>query len=184
VGFKQGDLTPEEVLKENSPAEFVSYATGRGNVAFLDVKITLAKRFNPFFMFAENVVGFFVDSMPATQESVVATAFAFDGKEKDLIPVAKGEGAVKPGGNSGYDGFVWAVVHKDAMKQLREDRYDISLTSTKEHQRLPAWASVMSENAEITETLLTPELAKAIEEAGDDLVALIVSDQSEIKPKT
>ena len=27
-------VVPEEFLKENSPAEFVSYATGRANVAF------------------------------------------------------------------------------------------------------------------------------------------------------
>jgi hypothetical protein len=177
-------LVPEEVLRENSPAEFVSYATGRQNVAFLDVKLTLVKRFNPLATLGETVIGFFFESMPATQETVEATAYAFDGKEKDLIPVAKGENAVKAGGNSGYDGFVWAVVNKEHMKKLRDDRYDISLTTTKEHNRLPGWVSVMSENAEITEQLLTQELAEAIELAGDDLIALIVTDQPTDKPKT
>ena len=179
-----GSDVPAEVLKENSPAEFVTYATGRQNVAFLDVKITLKRWYNPFFVLAEAITGFFFESIPATQETVLATAYAFDGKEKDVVPVRRGESAVKAGGNSSFDGFVWAVVNKDAMKQLREDRYDISLTTTKEHPKLPGWASIMSESAEVTETLLTSELAKAIEEAGDDLIALIVSDQPEEKPKT
>lgn len=173
----------EDILRENGANEFVSYATGRGNVAFLDVKLVLKKRYNPFFVLAEEITGFFFESMPATRETVLATAYAFDGKERDVVPAAKGE-SVKPGANSSYDGFVWAVVNKDAMKSLRDERYDISLTSTKEHPKLPGWASVMSENAEITETLLTQELAEAIKTAGEDLIALIISDQPEDKPKT
>jgi hypothetical protein len=149
----------------------------------LDVKLTLVKRFNPLATFGENIIGFFFESMPATQETVEISAYAFDGKEKDLVPVAKGEN-VKTGGNSSYDGFVWAVVNKESMKKLREDRYDISITTTKEHNKLPGWASVMSESAEITEKLLTNELVDAINEAGDDLIALIISDQPTDKPKT
>ncbi len=42
----------------------------------------------------------------------------------------------------------------------------------------------MSESAEITETLLTPELTKAAEAAGELLDYLIVSDQPIDKPKT
>jgi hypothetical protein len=42
----------------------------------------------------------------------------------------------------------------------------------------------MSESNEITETLLTADLAKAIEEAGDDLIALVITDQPVDKPKT
>ncbi|KIW04486.1 uncharacterized protein PV09_04245 [Verruconis gallopava] len=176
-------VIPEEIIRENSPAEFVTYATGRTNVAFMDVKLTLIKRFNPLTILGENIIGFFFESMPATQETVEATAYAFDGKEKDLVPVPKGE-TLKVGGNSSYDGFVWAVVNKEVMKRMREERYDLSLTTTKEHPKLPTWASVMSENAEITETLLTADLAKAIEDAGDDFIALIVSDQPTDKPKT
>lgn len=176
-------LTPDAVLKENSAAEFVSYATGRQNVAFMDIKLTLVQRFNPLAVIGENLIGFFFESMTATRETIEATAFAFDGKEKDLVPVSKGDN-VKAGGSSSYDGFVWAVVNKNDMKKLREDRYDISLTTTKEHNKLPGWASVMSESAEVTETLLTNELVEAIKEAGDDLIALIITDQPNDKPKT
>jgi len=143
----------------------------------------LVKRYNPLVILGETLLSFAFESMPATEEVVEATAYAFDGKEKDLVPVAKGD-TVKAGGNSTFDGFVWAVVNKDVMRKLRDDRYDVSLTTTKEHAKLPGWASVMSESNEITETLLTTELAKAIEEAGDDLIALIISDQPMDKPKT
>jgi hypothetical protein len=40
----------------------------------------------------------------------------------------------------------------------------------------------MSESAEITETLLTPELIQAIEQAGNDFEFLIVTDQPIDKP--
>jgi hypothetical protein len=85
--------------------------------------------------------------------------------------------------DSTYDGFVWAIVHKDRMKTLREDRYDVSLTSTKDHPSLPAWATIMSESAQITDALLTPELIKAVKEAGEDLEALIVTDQPVDAPR-
>lgn len=178
---------PSELLKEKTAQEYVTYATGRQNVAFLDAKIKLFKRYNPGYLVAETVMAFFMDSIKAPTERMEVTAYAFDGKEKDLIPVPNKqerdtlEARVK-GIQSSYDGFVWAVVNKGGMRQLRDDRYDLSLTSTKDHPRLPSWVTVMSESAEVTETLLTPELIKAIEQAGDAFEHLIVTDQPESKP--
>lgn len=119
---------------------------------------------------------------------MVATSYVFDGREKDLVPAktqqqldaiemqAKSKGSV-------YDQFVFAIVHKDLMKSVREDRYDISLTSTKDHASLPAWATSMSESAAITDALLTPELVRAIETAGDGFEHLIITDQPLDKPQ-
>jgi hypothetical protein len=70
------------------------------------------------------------------------------------------------------------------MKQLRDDRYDVSITTTKDNSKLPNWATVMSESAEVTDFLLTPELVKAVEQAGDLLEHLIVTDQPIDQPKT
>ena len=53
------------------------------------------------------------------------------------------------------------------MKRLRNDRYDVSITTTRDNAKLPNWATVMSESAEVTDALLTPELVKAIGEAGE-----------------
>jgi hypothetical protein len=175
-------IIPEEALKENSPNEFVTYATGRQNTAFVDVKLTMLKRYNPIIIVGETLMGFFFDSLPPTIERMEANAYAFDGNESNLVPVRKDE-TRKSTGNSTYDGFVWAIVNKDMMKQLREDRYDISLTTTKDHPKLPIWATVMSESSEVTDVLLTPELIKAVHDAGDLLDALVITDQPKDRPK-
>lgn len=168
---------PEDMLKEKSKSEYIAYCTGRQNVAWLDIKITLYKRYNPLSWFGETALAFFSDSVPDPCERVEATAYSFDGKEKTLLPSAP---ASK---DSTYDGFVFAVVHKDKMRTLRDERYDISLTTTKDHPKLPNWATVMSESAEVTEAMLTPELIKAVTDAGEDLEALIITDQPIDAPK-
>ncbi|KAF2454043.1 hypothetical protein BDY21DRAFT_111035 [Lineolata rhizophorae] len=178
---------PVELLKEKGPNEFTTYATGRQNVAFVDVKLTLAKRYNPFMRYMEAAMGFIFESLPVVVERMEATAYAFDGREAKLVPTPPGseDAAERRKGlpSSALDGFVWAVVHKDLMKQLRDDRYDLSLTSTKDHPKLPAWASVMTEGGEITDAMLTPELISAIESAGEALEAYIISDQPLDKPQ-
>lgn len=175
-------ISPDTMLKEKSPQEFSSYATGRQNVAFVDVSLKLPRRYNPVLYIAEYCFSFFFDSWPAPVERVEATAYSFDGKEKDLVPVPANDTSSLKVNNSTYDGFIWAVVHKNSMRTFRQDRYDASMTFTKDSPKLPPWVTVMTENAEITETLLTPELIKAIEQAGHDLEYLIVTDQPLDKP--
>ena len=189
-GLRGSDDRPEpmELLVEKTAQEYTTYATGRQNVAFVDVKLSLFKRYNPMTLILEWLLSLFFDSMKAPVERMEATSYAFDGKERDLLPAPpKGEpesieGRVKSAPSS-YDGFVWAVVNKDTMRQLRDDRYDISLTITKDHSKLPQWASVMSESAEVTDLLLTDELVKAVEEAGfESFEHLVVTDQPIDKP--
>lgn len=178
----------QELLKEKTASEYLTYATGRQNVAFLDIKLNLFKRYNPATLSVEYALSFIFDSMKAPVERMEATAYAFDGREKDLVPAKSQEQkesieAQAKSKSSTYDPFVWAVVHKDMMKSIRDDRYDISLTSTRDHAKLPVWATVMTESAEITEQLLTPELIKAIESAGDAFEFLVVTDQPLDKPQ-
>lgn len=75
-------------------------------------------------------------------------------------------------------------MNKNQMKQLRDERYDVSITFTKDHPKLPIWTTVMSESAEITSALLTDELVDAIKKAGDLFDYLIITDQPVEKPKT
>nr|POF06995.1 upf0674 endoplasmic reticulum membrane protein [Quercus suber] len=179
----QKQTAVEQLLKEKSKSEFITYCTGRQNVAWLDVKLNLYPRYNPLRWAFDVVLSFFFDTMPAPAERIEATAYCFDGKEKSLVPAQSQLGTFS-GKDSSYDGFVWAIVHKDKMNQLRTDRYDLSLASTKDHPKLPIWTTVMSESAEVTEAMLTPELIKAVESAGENLEALIVSDQNIDAPKT
>ncbi|KUJ07156.1 DUF1682-domain-containing protein [Mollisia scopiformis] len=169
---------PGDILKEKSPQEFTTYATGRQNVAFLDVKLTLLKRYSPLSLLAEYGMSLFFDSMPAPFEQMEAILYPFDGREALTVPgQIPGAHELRKDTKSSYDGFVWAIVNKETMKQLRDDRYDVSITSTKDTPKLPAWATVMSESAEITDFLLTSELIKAVEDAGDLLNHLIITDQ-------
>jgi len=113
-----------------------------------------------------------------------AVIYSFDGKEKDFVPPPV-PGAEKPKStNSSYDGFVFAIVNKMNMRRLRDDRYDVSLTFTKDNAKLPSWATVMSESAEVTETMLTKEIISAIEKAGDLFEYIVVTDQPIDKPTT
>ncbi|KAH8704174.1 hypothetical protein BGW36DRAFT_287972 [Talaromyces proteolyticus] len=175
-------VEPEKLLKEKTAQDFQSYATGRQNVAFLDVTIKLIKRYNPIIFIMDYVLGLFFESFPPPVERVESTLYTFDGKEKDLVPAPAGDASSIKVPNSTYDGFIWAVVHKNAMRRLRVDRYDVSMTFTKDNAKLPDWATVMTESAEITDLLLTPALIKAIEEAGDALEYLIISDQPIDRP--
>lgn len=174
--------TSDNILTERSLFEFATYATGRANVAFVDIKLILAKRFNPLTVFAETVLGFFFDSIPQPVDVCEATLYPFDGKEALTVPRLPGSD-VRPT-KSSYDNFVWALVHKESMKQVRDERYDVSLTFTKDHPSLPSWLTVMSESAEITNLLLTPELVEAAKSAGDHFQYLIVTDQPSEKPTT
>jgi hypothetical protein len=174
---------PEDLLKEKSPQEYATYATGRQNVAFVDVTLTLLKRYNPLIMFAEWTMSLFFDSSPAPVERMEAILYPFDGREALTVPgQAPGAHELRKDTKSSYDGFVWAIVNKDTMKGLRDDRYDVSITQTKDNSKLPNWATVMSESSEITEFLLTPELIKAVEDAGDLLEHLILTDQPIDRP--
>jgi Protein of unknown function (DUF1682) len=181
-------IVPAEIIKEKTAQSFASYATGRQNVAFMDIRLMLYKRYNPLTLLLEWVASLLFESMREPEEKVEAVAYTFDGRERDIVPVTSvGEQEAlvdsTKGLQSGYDSFIWAIVHKNAMRQLREDRYDLSLTSTKDLPQLPHWATIMTESAEITETLLTPELLKILNDVGDELFeSLIVSDQPLERP--
>ena len=178
---------PPELLKEKTAQEYVTYATGRQNVAFTDINVKLFKRYNPATLLMEFVLGFLFESFATPAERMEATSYTFDGREKDLVPARNQQqldaiDAQAKSKSSVYDQFVFAVVHKDLMRKIRDDRYDISLTSTKDHAKLPFWATTMSESAEITEKLLTADLIKAVESAGEAFEYLVVTDQPLDKP--
>ncbi|KAI1365222.1 hypothetical protein F5Y08DRAFT_328205 [Xylaria arbuscula] len=175
----------DKLLKEKSLFEFSSYATGRQNVAFMDVKLSLMKRFNPLVLFPEFVIGFLFETYPMPEDSVGATIYPFDGREAQIVPGVPGATELRSkDSKSSYDNFVWAIVNKNKMKELREERYDVSITFTKDHPKLPNWVTVMSESAEVTSALLTDELVEAVNKAGDLFDYIIVTDQPVDKPKT
>lgn len=173
---------PQTLLKEKTASEFLTYATGRQNTAFVDFKIFLYKRYNPMTLLVEYLFSFFFESARPPTERMEASAYMFDGKEKELVPRLGKETTEIKTTQSTYDPFVFAIVNKDLMRNVREERYDLSITSTKDHAKLPVWLTTMSEAAEVTEHMITPELVKALEAAGEDFEFLIITDQPLDKP--
>ncbi|KAM3504790.1 hypothetical protein MY10362_003350 [Beauveria mimosiformis] len=191
VGFGRApaseDANPDTLLKEKSLFEFAGYATGRKNIAFMDIKITLTKKFNPIVYLFETVGSFLVESMGPTPEDLVEVLiYPFDGKESLTVPRRRGAEESEPltDSRSHFDGFVWAVVNKTRMQRLRDQRYDVSLTATKDNSKLPEWLTVMSESAEVTDTFLTADLIAAIVALGDNFQYLVISDQPIDSPTT
>ncbi|KJZ72205.1 hypothetical protein HIM_08470 [Hirsutella minnesotensis 3608] len=190
VGFEgvptmNRETNDDDLVKEKSLYEFATYATGRQNTAFMDIKLTMCKRFNPILNTIETVASYFSDMFGAPADIMEAFLYPFDGKENLTVPsTPESLDARSKDSRSTYEGFVWAIVNKDCMQKVREERYDISLTSTRDHSKLPNWLTVMSENSEITDTLLTAELIAAVSAAGEPFEYLIISDQPADKPKT
>lgn len=178
------DNLPAKLLKEKTAYEFQSYASGRQNIAFTDFKVILHKRFNPLMMFSETILGMFFEYARPPAEKMQAITYCFDGNEKEFVPPPPGSAEPPKIQNSSYDNFIFAVVNKMSMRRLRDERYDVSLTYTKDHPKLPGWATAMSESAEISDLILTKELVSAIEKCGDRLEYLIISDQPPDKPTT
>ncbi|KAL3424936.1 UPF0674 endoplasmic reticulum membrane protein [Phlyctema vagabunda] len=176
-------VLPDKAMKEKSLNEFVTYASGRQNVAFVDVSLTLLKRYSPLTLISEFGLSLFFESVPAPSERIEAILYPFDGKEAQTVPgQLPGSQEVRKDAKSSYDGFVFALVNKNTMKQLRDERYDVSITSTKDHAKLPNWVTVMSESAEVTDFVLTPELISVVEQAGEALEHLIITDQPIDRP--
>ncbi|KAK9369381.1 hypothetical protein V1509DRAFT_620621 [Lipomyces kononenkoae] len=172
VGFDNSVTTMEtsqmpvsKYLKRVSPVDYVFYATGRLNISLVQGKISLLTRHNLIMLVLEYALSFLMSTEPP----------------KDVVEfIAKPTDSDK----SSYDGFVFAIVNKEIMKRVREDSYDLSLTKTTDHPKLPVSCTVMSESAEITETLFTPELLDAVKAAESVLQYLVISDLPVDRPKT
>ncbi|RMZ83052.1 hypothetical protein DV738_g1431, partial [Chaetothyriales sp. CBS 135597] len=177
----------DDLIKEKSAYEFETYASGRQNIAFADFKILLKRRANPMTLLTEEVMGLFFDAIKPKAERLEAIIYPFDGNESKFVaPPVPGTAEIEKTthriGNSTYDAFVLAIVDKMEMRRFREERYDASLTFTKDHARLPDWATAMSESAEITDTVLTKDLVEAIKAADRLFEYLIITDQPVEKP--
>lgn len=185
LGRKGGKGVPVElILRENSSTEFVAYATGRNNVAFVHVTISLMRRNNPIALLGEVLASFVFDAIPEPRDCVTVTLAPFDGGEQALAP-GLGKVGGGGGGSSRFDDFIWAVVNKKTMHRWRQERYDLSLTTTRDWEALPMWASVMTEAKEIGDLVLTREVREAVEGVGMEggLEYLLVSDQRIEKPE-
>ena len=59
---------PDGLVRMKTPSEWISYATGRQNAAFVDIKLNIAKRYNPLARLTDVALGLISESTPAPRK--------------------------------------------------------------------------------------------------------------------
>ncbi|OSD04267.1 DUF1682-domain-containing protein [Trametes coccinea BRFM310] len=126
-------------LVQDGNSDFFVFSTGRRALTSLHTTFTLRPRHDLFqylFQVARGLV-----ELDYKVYDEVELEFTF------REPVGR-EGAVPE--------CVWAVVAKDELKKIRDERWDLTFTKTTDSPSLPNTLAVMSEFADITTNLLKP----------------------------
>ncbi|KAG7797115.1 hypothetical protein KL929_002821 [Ogataea haglerorum] len=164
--FSQVGVTRSKLLAKDDSEHYAFYATGRLNIESLTAKFKLQPRQNVFIWFLELVFDFFAGAVAPLQD-VVDLTFQIDSQA-----------------GSNYDDFIWAIVSKDNMNQLRKDNYFLSLTKTSESNKLPVEFVFMNEVPEMNEVLHHKKFNAVLEKCKSFLKFVAVTDQSSEKPET
>ncbi|KAG6897455.1 hypothetical protein C0992_001455 [Termitomyces sp. T32_za158] len=151
-------------LTRDGNSDFYTFSTGRRNVASLHTVYTLKPRhdlFQTIYHFAWTLID-----------------LHYRPKDDVTLDFKLAPGALP------HD-FVWAVVAKDELLSIKQDRWDLTFTKTSENSALPSSLSVMSEFADITDNILKPSLVSAL---NDPKVlpyfrSLSVTDQPRQRPE-
>ncbi|KAI0375655.1 DUF1682-domain-containing protein [Pilatotrama ljubarskyi] len=131
--------THTDGLSQDGNSDFFAFSTGRRALTSLHTTFTLRPRHDFFQYLFQTARGLIELDYKVYDE--VELEFTF------REPVGK-EGAVPE--------CVWAVVAKDELKKIRNERWDLTFTKTTDSNLLPASLAVMSEFADVTTTLLKP----------------------------
>ncbi|KAG5343109.1 hypothetical protein C0989_000099 [Termitomyces sp. Mn162] len=155
---------PEDRLTKDGNSDFYTFSTGRRNVASLHTVYTLKPRHDLFqylYHFARTLID-----------------LHYRPKDDITLDFKLAPGALP------HD-FVWAVVAKDELLSIKQDRWDLTFTKTSENSVLPPSLSVMSEFADVTDTLLKPALVAALKNPNllPYFRSLSVTDQPRQRPQ-
>ncbi|CAA21877.1 ER membrane chaperone for multipass membrane proteins, PAT complex subunit, and TMCO1 translocon subunit (human CCDC47 ortholog) [Schizosaccharomyces pombe] len=154
----------------DSPTEFSSYLTGRLNVKNVYTTLQLFPRQDLLAYSLNQIVEILLGNVMSSVLPV-ADRFQFDLTLADQ--------------NLKAERFVFAIVHKDCMRILREIRYDLSFTRISSSPYLPETHVLMSENNECSQAIFEiPEFMSSINECIENLEYFIVTDQPSVPPAT
>lgn len=163
--FFQYGVTEKELYIKDSSEDYSSYATGRINIAKVNIDIKLKPRHNIFVWVLESVMSFFTDSV--------------------VYPTDKVNIEITPSPEANLDNFISAIVSKLGMNDFRKFNYFLSLTRTSDSANIPESFVLMSEANEFQEKTLTPELKKALTlQAASFLRFIAITDQPIERPET
>jgi hypothetical protein len=156
-------------LTQDGYSDFFNFSTGRRGLSSMHTIFTLRPR-HDFLQWAFQVGRTFVDLQYRPRDEI-----QLDFK---LLP------------GSSVPDCVWAVVAKDELLSIKDKRWDLTFTRTTENASLPTNLSVMSEFADVTDSLFkqygTFSLAKALSDPAilPYFRSLSVTDQPRYRPTT
>ncbi|KAK6454386.1 uncharacterized protein RJT20DRAFT_130509 [Scheffersomyces xylosifermentans] len=163
--FYQYGVSPKDLYIKDNSESYASYATGRNNIAKVNITIKLKPRHNLFVWVLETVLSFFASSVQLPEDKV------------DFV--------ITPARSAEYDNFIAAIVSKLGMNEHRKFNYFLSLTKTSDSTNLPESFVYMSEANEFQEKITTPELKKALTlQAASFIKYIAVTDQPVEKPES
>ncbi|KAI5965291.1 uncharacterized protein KGF55_001511 [Candida pseudojiufengensis] len=161
--FYQFGVLPNKLFIKDSSEHFASYATGRLNIAKVDLKFILKPRQNIFIWIMETGFSLFTTSVQTPEDKV------------EII--------ITPSGK--YDNFISAIVSKLGMNDARKLNYFLSLCKTTDSSNLPESFVYMSEANEFQDKITTPELKQSLTlQSANFLKVIAFTDQSSIRPET
>ncbi|GLB33827.1 putative protein of unknown function (DUF1682) [Lyophyllum shimeji] len=150
-------------LTKDGYSDFYNFSTGRRNVMTLHTVFTLKPR-HDFLQRFYQLARTFIDLQYRPKDDVTL------------------DFRLSPGALT--QDFVWAVVAKDELLSIKDDRWDLTFTKTSENPALPPSLSVMTEFADVTDNLLKPQLIAALNNPKmlPYFRSLSVTDQPRIRP--
>lgn len=161
--FYQFGVSPNQLYIKDSSENYSSYATGRVNIASVQINFTLVPRYNVFLWILESGFSFFSSNVKAPEDTV------------DIF--------ITPLGH--YDNFITAIVSKLGMNDARKFNYFLSLCKTSDSPNLPESFVYMSEANEFQEKTTTNELKNSLNLQIANVVKFIaLTDQPVEKPES
>lgn len=161
--FYQVGTSKTDLYIKDSAENYSSYATGRENIAKVNIDFKIRPRNNIFVWVIEGVLSFFTEFVQK--------------------PIDKVDIVIYP--NFQYDNFISAIVSKLGMNDFRKFNYFLSLTKTSDSSKLPESFVFMSEGSEFQEKILTDDLVDSLSvESASYLRYLSFTDQATEKPET
>lgn len=122
-------------LTQDGNSDYFAFSTGRRAVSHLHTTFTLRPR-HDLLQYAYQFIRGIVELDYRVGDEI---ELDFTLKDTENIPNA-----------------VWAIVAKEELRSIRGKRWDLTFTKTGDSSKLPPTLSVMSEFADITDTLLKP----------------------------
>ncbi|KAH9038832.1 hypothetical protein EDB84DRAFT_1587809 [Lactarius hengduanensis] len=154
-----GDLTADGYT------DFFNFSTGRRNVASLHTVFALRPR-HDLFQFIYQTAWSLIDLLYTPKDDVT-----LDFKLHTTVSVPD---------------FVWALITKEGSNSIKNERWDLTFTKTTENPSLPPNVVVMSEYADVTDSVL--KIAGPLLEAIKDpkiqpyFRSFTITDQPRVRP--